>query len=60
MAKKKSSRGNAKVRTVMHEFKTGSLHSGSKTGPKVTSRRQAVAIALSEAGQSKKKRSRKK
>lgn len=41
--------GKAKVRKVMHEFKHGALHSGSKTGPKVTSRRQAVAIALSEA-----------
>lgn len=38
----------------MHEFKTGTLHSGSKKGPEVTSRKQAVAIALSEAGMSKK------
>lgn len=37
-----------KVEKVMHEFKTGSLHSGSKKGPKVKSRKQAVAIALSE------------
>lgn len=44
----------AKVEKVMREFKTGSLHSGSKKGPKVTSRKQAVAIALSEAGMSKK------
>jgi hypothetical protein len=29
------------------------LHSGSKTGPKVTDRKQAIAIALSEAGLSK-------
>ena len=33
---------------VMHEFKEGSLHSGSKSGPKVKSRKQAVAIMLSE------------
>lgn len=33
---------------VMHEFKHGSLHSGSKTGPKVKSRAQAIAIMLSE------------
>jgi hypothetical protein len=33
---------------VMHEFKHGELHSGSKSGPKVTSRRQAIAIGLSE------------
>ncbi len=37
-----------KVEKVMHEFKTGKLHSGSKRGPKVHSRKQAVAIALSE------------
>ena len=38
-----------KVPKVMGEFKAGSLHSGSKKGPKVKSRDQAVAIALSEA-----------
>lgn len=43
----------AKVQKVMHEFKTGTLHSGKK-GPVVKSRKQAVAIALSEAGMSKK------
>jgi hypothetical protein len=32
----------------MHKFKHGTLHSGSKTGPKVTSRAQAIAIKLSE------------
>lgn len=37
-----------KVKKVMGEFKRGSLHSGSKKGPKVKSRKQAVAIALSE------------
>lgn len=44
----------AAVRQVMHEFKTGSLRSGSPKGPKVKSRRQAVAIAMSESGQAKK------
>jgi hypothetical protein len=38
----------------MKEFKTGKLHSGSKKGPVVKSRKQAVAIALSEARMSKK------
>lgn len=44
----------AKVGKVMHEYKTGTLHSGSKKGPVVKSQKQAVAIALSEAGASKK------
>ncbi len=38
-----------KIKKVMHEFKEGTLHSGSKKGPKVKSRKQAVAIAISEA-----------
>ena len=42
-----------KEEKVMHEYKTGSLHSGKK-GPVVKSRKQAIAIALSEAGMSKK------
>ena len=33
---------------VMHKFKHGNLHSGSKSGPKVTNRKQAIAIMLSE------------
>lgn len=45
----KAAKGSGKVHKVMHEFKHGELHSGSKTGPKVTNRKQAVAIALSEA-----------
>lgn len=40
--------GRKKVAKVMREFKKGKLHSGSKKGPKVTSRKQAVAIAMSE------------
>jgi hypothetical protein len=33
---------------VMHKWKTGKLHSGSKSGPKVKSRKQAIAIMMSE------------
>lgn len=33
---------------VMHKFKKGDLHSGSKEGPTVTNRKQAIAIMLSE------------
>jgi uncharacterized protein DUF6496 len=33
---------------VMSKFKHGGLHSGSKSGPKVTNRKQAIAIMLSE------------
>ena len=51
----KRMKGKSKVRKVMHEFKEGSLHSGSKSGPKVKSRKQAIAIALSEARKGKKK-----
>jgi len=43
-----------KVQKVMHEFKSGTLHSG-KGGPVVKSRKQAVAIALSEQARAKKK-----
>jgi len=48
----------AAVSETMHEFKRGALRSGSPSGPKVTKRKQAQAIALSEAGLSKKKRKR--
>jgi hypothetical protein len=43
----------------MKEFKAGTLHSGKKC-PVVKSKKQAVAIALSEAGMAKKKKSGKK
>lgn len=48
-AKKKPKKKAAKVEKVMKEYKEGKLHSGSKKGPEVKSRKQAVAIALSEA-----------
>jgi len=43
------------VKRVMDEWKAGSLHSGSKRGPLVRSQRQAIAIALSESGQARRK-----
>lgn len=46
---KESRKAQAKVKKVMHEFKSGKLHSGSKKGPEVTNPKQAIAIALSEA-----------
>jgi hypothetical protein len=49
-----------KVAKVMREFKAGTLNSGSSTGPVVTNRRQAVAIAMSEAKMTKKRMGKKK
>ena len=46
-------RRQEKIRQTLHEFKAGTLHSGSKTGPKVTKRPQAIAIALSQARKAK-------
>ena len=54
MVKEKMAKGGqTKVGKVMKEFGQGKLHSGSKKGPVVKSRKQAIAIALSEAGKSK-------
>ena len=50
----------AKISKVMKEFKAGTLNSGSSTGPVVTNRRQAVAIAMSQAKMSKKRMGKKK
>lgn len=51
-AKRRHLPQNEKVHVVMGEFKRGTLHSGS--GGKVKSRKQAIAIALSEARKGKK------
>jgi hypothetical protein len=53
---KESKKEKNKVSKVMREFEHGKLHSGSKKGPQVTSSRQAKAIAMSEAGLSKRKK----
>jgi hypothetical protein len=44
------------VSAEMKKFGQGKLHSGSKTGPVVKNRKQAIAISLSESGQSKGKK----
>ena len=54
---KKPTKADKKVSKVLGEFKRGTLQSGkpgSGKGPKVKSRKQAIAIALSEAGRIKK------
>lgn len=51
--RKKTPVAKAKVKKVMHEFKEGALHSGSKKGPVVHNPKQAIAIALSEARKAK-------
>jgi hypothetical protein len=52
--KRKKSQKPEKVHKVMGEFKEGTLRSSS--GQKVTNRKQAIVIAMSEAGLSKKKK----
>ena len=48
MARKYSKKASKKVAKVMRERKRGTLRSG-RSGKKVTSRKQAIAIGLSEA-----------
>ena len=50
----KKSKAQKKISKVMREFKAGTLHSG-KGGPVVRSKKQAVAIALSQAGKAKRR-----
>jgi len=48
MARKYGKAAGKKVKRAMHEMKRGKLKSG-RSGKKVTSRKQAIAIGLSEA-----------
>jgi hypothetical protein len=48
----KSKKDTEKVHKVMKEFEEGKLHSGSKKGPVVSNKKQAIAIGLSEARKS--------
>ena len=52
MPRKRATKAQKKVGKVMHEFKHGELHAGSKKGKKVTNPKQAIAIGLSEARRS--------
>jgi Family of unknown function (DUF6496) len=45
----KGKRAKTKIKKTMDEWKSGTLHSGSKKGPVVSNQKQAVAIALSQA-----------
>lgn len=58
MAKNATKKQTAKVGRVLHEYKAGTLHSG-KGGKVVKSRKQAIAIAMHEAGLAKKKKKKK-
>ena len=51
MATKYGKKASEKVERAMHEKKRGKLRSG-RSGKKVTSRKQAIAIGLSEARRS--------
>jgi hypothetical protein len=50
----KKTKAEKKISKVMREYKSGELNIG-KSPKKVTARKQAIAIALSQAGKAKKK-----
>ena len=52
---KATKKQQAKIGKVMGEFKAGTLNTGSKTGPIVKNRKQAIAIAMSQANMPKPK-----
>lgn len=54
MAKGKENRKEKKIKKVVKEFEKGELHSGSKKGPIVKNKAQALAIGYSEAKKGKK------
>ena len=47
---KETTKQKAKIKKIMKEAKAGKLHSGSPTGPVIKKPKQAIAVALSEAG----------
>ena len=58
MAKQKKAK-QKKIKKVIEEFEHGKLHSGSKKGPLVTNKDQAIAIGYSEAKKHNKKKGKK-
>lgn len=58
--KKPLPKGKGKIERVMSEYKAGTLHSGSKKGPVVKKKSQAIAISLSEQREADKKKKKKK